>query len=117
MRLEDIIRNLNLQVYAGKELLQREVKGAYASDLLSDVMGRAREGQVWITMQTHKNTIAVASLKELSAIIIVNGGKPDANALEAAVTEGIVLLGTSDGSYSICGKLYKIMERDEMVQG
>lgn len=115
MNLEDIINKLNLQVYTGKELLKRPVKGAYASDLLSDVMGRAKEGQVWVTMQTHKNTIAVATLKELSAVIIVNGGKPDNNTLEAAVTEGIVLLGTKEGTYSTCGKLYKILERDEMV--
>ena len=72
----------------GRITSDRAVKGAYASDLLSDVMGKASEGDVWITMQTHKNIIAVASLKEIAAILIVNGGKPDEDTLAAAASEG-----------------------------
>jgi predicted transcriptional regulator len=115
MTLENIIQELKLEVFAGKNKFSRPVKGAYASDLLSDVMGRAKEGEVWITMQTHKNIVAVASLKDLAAIIIVNGLKPDEDVVITAETEGVVLLGTSERSFGICGKLYKMMERDAVV--
>ncbi|HLO57397.1 MAG TPA: hypothetical protein VK179_01515 [Bacteroidales bacterium] len=115
MNLEIIINQLNLKVLAGKENTGREVKGAYASDLLSDVMGKAREGYVWITMQTHKNIIAVASLKDIAAVIIVNGGNPDEGTLVAAAAEGVVVLGTHEAAFSTCGKLYKILERDAVV--
>jgi serine kinase of HPr protein (carbohydrate metabolism regulator) len=115
MNLNTIIKELNLQVLTGADKLDAQVKGAYASDLLSDVMGKARERNLWITMQTHKNIVAVASLKEVAAIIIVNNGKPEEDTLAAAEKEGVVLLSTGDTSYMICGKLYKLMERDAMV--
>lgn len=115
MRIEGIIGKLDLQVYAGRDNLLREVSGAYASDLLSDVMGRAKAGNMWITMQTHKNIVAVATLKELAAILIVNGGKPDEDTLTAAASEGIIVLGTAEGAFQTCGRLYEILERNAVV--
>jgi hypothetical protein len=115
MTLKNIINELNLQVFAGADKTNRTVKGAYASDLLSDVMGRAREGELWITMQTHKNILAVSSLKDLSAVLIVNSGKPDDDTLAAAASEGLVILGTDEHSFMICGKLYKLMEGNALV--
>lgn len=115
MTIENIIKELGLQVFAGVNKTGRQVKGAYVSDLLSDVMGKAREGELWITMQTHKNIIAVASLKDLSAILIVNGGRPGEDTIVAAEQEGVILLGTGDRSFNACGKIYKMMERDALV--
>ena len=113
--IENIINELNLHIFAGADKASRPVKGAYSSDLLSDVMGRAREGELWITMQTHKNIVAVAALKELAAIIIVNNGQPDEDTLASAESEGIVMLGAREGSFSVCGRLYKTMERHALV--
>lgn len=110
LTVANLIQELNLVVYQGSDQLQRHVKGAYAGDLLSDVMGKAREGELWVTVQTHRNTIAVASLKDLSAILIVNGGKPDADTLAAAAKEGVILLGTENRSFDTCGKLYQLMK-------
>lgn len=115
MTIDNVINELDLQVFAGVNKTGRQVKGAYVSDLLSDVMGKAREGELWITMQTHKNIIAVASLKDLSAILIVNGGRPEEETITSAEQEGIILLGTGDRSFSTCGRLYKMMERDALV--
>ncbi len=115
MTIKTIINELNLHVFAGADHINRPVKGAYASDLLSDVMGRAREGELWITMQTHKNILAVSSLKDLSAVLIVNGGKPDEDTMETATSEGLVVLGTDKSSFAICGRLYKLMEGNALV--
>lgn len=49
MTVQEIISPLNLKICSGKEGLHREIKGGYTSDLLSDVMGHAREGNVWVT--------------------------------------------------------------------
>ena len=76
MTVKEIIDQLGLQCL-NEANLDAEVTGAYASDLLSDVMGNARSGQVWITMQTHKNVSAIAALKDIPAVIIVRGGVPD----------------------------------------
>ena len=115
LTIADIIHELNLEVICGSGKLQQPVRGAYISDLLSDVMGKAREGELWITMQTHKNILAVAALKDLSAILIVNGGRPEKDMIGAAETEGIVLLGTQERTFAACGKLYKLMERNALV--
>lgn len=115
MTIEDIISALKLTVITGPDFLQKPVKGAYVSDLLSDVMGRAKEGEIWVTMQTHKNIVAVASLKDISAVIIVNGGKPDEDTITAAGMEGVILLSTTDSAFKVSGELYKLMERNAMV--
>lgn len=107
MNIETIVKALDLKVFSGEAGLDREITGGYVSDLLSDVMGRADEGQVWITLQTHKNVMAIASLKELAAIIIVNGHKPDDNTMEQSNEEGIPLLGTSMSTFEVTGKLYE----------
>jgi hypothetical protein len=113
--ISDLVREFELDVFSGENKLQSPVKGAYASDLLSDVMGKATHGDLWITMQTHRNIIAVASLKELSAILIVNGGRPEPETVASAASEGVILLGTKERSFATCGKLYKLMERDALV--
>lgn len=109
MKITDIIKELNLVVFSGRTGLENEISGGYVSDLLSDVMGNAKEGQVWITLQNHKNTMAIASLKDLSAIILVKGIKPDEDTLGKSEEEGIPLLGTGEDTFTIAGKLYSLI--------
>jgi len=109
MQVKDIINNLNLNVFGGSQGLDREITGGYTSDLLSDVMGHADNGKIWITLQTHKNVIAIASLKELSAVILIKGFEPDADMLAQAEEEGIPVLGTKDQAFEMTGKLYNLL--------
>ena len=102
---------MGLTVFCGHENLNREIKGGYTSDLLSDVMGFAREGQVWITLQTHKNVLAIASLKELAAILLVKGNKPEEDMLEQAVDEGIPVLGTDAQTFETTGQVYQLINQ------
>ncbi|MDD4776767.1 MAG: DRTGG domain-containing protein [Fermentimonas sp.] len=107
--LKFFIKELGLECKAGEELLNRVPKGAYVSDLLSDVIGKAQEDMIWITTQAHRNIIAVASLKELSAIIVVNDRKVDDDVLESADSEGVVVLSTKEAAFETAGKLYCIL--------
>lgn len=109
MKVRDIVEKMNLEVFSGEENLDNEIKGGYASDLLSDVMGFAKEGHVWITLQTHKNVIAIASLKELAAIVLVKGNKPEEDMLAQAKEEGIPVLGTSDQTFETVGRIYSML--------
>lgn len=111
MTVQEIANKLNLTVLSGHNLLEKEVTGAYCSDLLSDVMGNAREGNLWITLQVHKNIIAVASLKDLAAIILVKGLRPDAETLKLSETENIIVLSTSKPAFIIAGQLYELIEK------
>lgn len=91
--------------------MDHEIKGGYTSDLLSDVMGFAKEGQVWITLQTHKNVLAIASLKELAAILLVKGNQPEEDMLEQAIEEGIPVLGTDEQTFETTGKVYQLINQ------
>ncbi|MDZ7775212.1 MAG: hypothetical protein U5L09_06120 [Bacteroidales bacterium] len=73
MKVAELAEKLEMKIVSGHQGLSRIIEGGYACDLLSDVMGNAVEGQVWITLQTHKNVMAIASLKELAAVILVKG--------------------------------------------
>ena len=64
MTVFDIAKFFGLETRAGKDHLDEEVTGGYASDLLSDVIAHSRKGNVWITIQTHPNIVAVATMKE-----------------------------------------------------
>jgi len=82
--------------------------GGYASDLLSDVMANSREGDIWVTLQVHPNIIAVASLKDLAGIVIVQGKKPEEQTVEKAQQEGVPLLVSELQTFEIIGRLYNL---------
>lgn len=109
MKVSDIIEKLDLKVIAGEQGLGKDITGGYTSDLLSDVMGNADEGQVWITLQTHRNVIAVASLKEVAAVIIVKGLMADDNTIGQSNEEGVPLLSSDMEAFELSGKLYRLL--------
>jgi hypothetical protein len=78
----------------------------YTSDLLSDVMAKAGEDSVLVTIQAHRNTIAVASLAGIRAIVICNGRDVPADMEEAAVDEGIAIFRTGMTQFEVSGLLY-----------
>ena len=108
MKIADLVENMNLEVIAGKQVLDRDITGGYVSDLLSDVIANAENGNIWITLQIHLNIIPVASMKDISGIIIVNGRKPEAETLQKAEEEKIPILGTKLNAFKTAGKLYQL---------
>jgi len=108
MKLKDIIENLEMRVETAEESVDREVTGGYMSDLLSDVMANSKDGDVWITLQIHPNIIAVATLKDLAGIIIVQGRKPEKETIEKAQSENIPILVSDLQAFEIAGRLYQM---------
>lgn len=82
-----------------------ELTGGYTSDLLSDVMANLKEGQVLITLQAHKNTIAVASLSGAAAVVFCHGRAAADDVLEAAKAEGIAVFSTPDDQFEATVKV------------
>ena len=107
MKVSELVKDLNLKVFSGREGLDHEITGGYVSDLLSDVMGNASEGEVWITLQTHRNVVAIASLKDLSCILLVSSLVPEQSTIEHSEQEGIPILGTALSTFEIAGLLYQ----------
>lgn len=83
----------------------REVTCGYTCDLLSWVMAHGKAGMAWITVQTHMNVIAVASLMEMAAVIIPEGIEMEEPSLQKARDEEINVLSTKLTAYEICARL------------
>ena len=67
MNITEIAAALNAEI-CQSEFEDTELTGAYTSDLLSDVIANAKDGGALITIQAHKNTVAVATLVNISVI-------------------------------------------------
>ena len=81
-------RQMSLDV----ELENKPIEGIYVGDLLSFVMANAKPNQLWLTVQTHPNIIAIASLLELSAVIVVSGVEIPQETIDLANEQGILLI-------------------------
>jgi predicted transcriptional regulator len=113
MKVAELVDKLELKIFSGAGGLENEVSGGYVSDLLSDVMGNASEGKVWITLQTHRNVMAIASLKDLAAVILVKGLAPDQDMAAQSEMENLPVLGSSDQTFELAGKLYALISDQE----
>lgn len=109
MTLETICEKLSLKCKCCWENLKREVTGGYAGDLLSDVMANSAAGDIWVTRQVHQNIVAVAALKEHSAIVVVQGATPEKDTLEKAAKEGIPVLVSDMSEFEVVGRLYQLL--------
>lgn len=113
MNVKEIIEKLQLTALSGQNNLDAEVTGGYTSDLLSDVIANSKEGNLWITLQVHQNTVAVAKLKDLAGIIIVNNREPDEDTLKKADEENVPILCSNDMAFDVSGKLYELISSQD----
>lgn len=97
------------EVLAGDE--QAPISGAYVGDLLSDVMGNAESGELFITIQAHKNSIAVASLVGMPAIILCNSRKASSEMIEAAKEHKIALFESEKTQFEAALLVAKLLSR------
>ena len=104
MTVEQLINDANLKPVCVAEP-QREIDGVYVGDLLSWVMGRASENDAWITIMSNSNIIAVATLADVSCIILAEGVSPDAGVTETAMARGVNLLSSDESAYEIAKRL------------
>ena len=108
MKLNELQTVLPVTVHYAPDDLGQELAGAYCSDLLSNVMGQAKPGMVWLTMQAHPNIVAVASLLGLAGIVLVGGAKPEPDTVKKAASENIPLLSVTASCFDAAGQLYQL---------
>jgi hypothetical protein len=108
VKLIELVQKLNLSVMSAKGNLEREVTGGYASDLLSDVLANSKEGNLWITLQVHQNIAAVASMKDLAGVVLVNSREPEQETVEKAEAENVAIMVTEMPTFELVGRLYDL---------
>ena len=89
---------------AGQEM---DISGCYIGDLLSNVMGQAKTGQIWLTVMTNVNILAVAQLIDLSGIVLLENNQPVEGVLERATLEGIPVFQSKETAYQAAIRLHE----------
>lgn len=108
MKVSELMEALDLKLLTKEVALDGEVRGGYASDLLSNAMGQAQPDMVWVTMQGHQNIAAVASLIGLAAIIVAGDAPVAQDTLNKAELNDVVIFATALPAFEIIGKLYEL---------
>jgi predicted transcriptional regulator len=67
---------------------------------------------LWAMLQTHQNIIAVASLKDISAVILVKGFLPEADTIIKSDIESIPVLSTELDTFNITGRLFELLKKE-----
>ena len=80
---------------------QRQVTGGYCGDLLSWVMGRAQEGDAWLTVMGNVNAVAVAVLADVACIILTEDSPLDPEARAKAEAQGVAVLRSGENAYRL----------------
>ena len=86
----------------------RDVTGCYIGDLLSWVMGRANTGDVWITIMSNVNVVAVASMTDCACVLLAEDVMPEQEVIDKANAQNIVLLRSSKSCYQLAVEVHKL---------
>ncbi len=108
MTVRDLVKELSLTVKAGEDGLDFDVSGCYIGDLLSLAMSSIQKSNVWITIQTSVNIVAVSVLTEGACVILCASQEPDENAKKKANIEGVPLLVSDKSAYELAVLLSKL---------
>ena len=108
MKISEVIEKLGFDAVVLSDP-DTEVNGCYVGDLLSWVMGRAEADNLWITIMTNINTVAVASLSGVSAIVIAEGLDVPENVISAASTQGINILRSKKPTFETSVEVGKLL--------
>lgn len=92
MTIEKVLSDVRFNLVYGVNVETTNVDGYYIGDLLSFVMGKAKKGQLWLTVQTHPNIVAIASLLELSGVVVVEGAEIPEETVLLAKENGVTLI-------------------------
>lgn len=111
MKLAEVMNELGLrEIVLSDDPARLEVAGGYCGDLLSDVMANAPADCLWFTIQGHANTVAVAQLKDIAALVLVNGIEPDPQTVSKARAQQINVLGSAQTSFELCLQYARLNE-------
>ncbi|MBO5432985.1 MAG: hypothetical protein J6A43_02895 [Clostridia bacterium] len=110
MTVKQLQEKLELTFLCGEEIAEnREAEGCYCGDLLSWVMSRASENDVWLTVMGNINSIGVAVLADVACIVLTENASLDDDAKKRALENDVIILTTSKNSYQIASEISKLI--------
>lgn len=107
MTVKEVCKKLNLNILVEGDL-ERTISDCYIGDLLSWVMGRAQEDCIWLTVMGNINSIAVATLADVSCIVLTENAALDEDAKIKAESMDVTILQTEENSYHLATKFFEL---------
>ena len=105
MKIQELAERLELKVVT--KVFDRDVKGVYISDMVSDVIANAKAGDLLVTAQAHANVIAAANLVDTCAIVITQGKALADDVVKMAEKAEITVFTTPLNRWQVATKLYE----------
>jgi hypothetical protein len=109
VKIGEVVKKADVKMRVSGDL-EREVEGCYVSDLLSDVLANSKEGDLWITHQSHPNVVAVASVRGLSGVIITGDREIEPETIKKAEAEQVNLMTCHGSTFEIAGEVYTLLK-------
>jgi len=106
MTIQNVKDILGAELVAGQDL-NREVKTACGSDMMSDVLAFVKDQSVLLTGLVNPQVVRTAEMMDMRCIVFVRGKEPDEAIIRLANDHDIVLLKTHYRMFTACGLLYK----------
>jgi len=107
MTIYELGEKLGLEKLSGKA--DRDVSSCYISDLLSRVLGGCESGDIWITVQSSLNMVAVAMMADASCVILPEGLTAQGNVVEKANEEGLTIFSSEESAYALALKIAELV--------
>ena len=107
MTVKDAMNVLGARVLVGEEFLDREVRSACGSDMMSDVLAFSKDHSILLTGLCNPQVIRTAEMLDIVCIIFVRGKRVDGTILDMARERGIIVMETGHRMFSSCGMLYR----------
>lgn len=111
MTVEELSKKFGYKIVSGnEENLKNSITGVYACDLLSHAMAKVNSGEVWVTVHTNLNVVAVASLTDAACVLIPENIEVDKATIEKANEKGVAFLSGSSSAAHICHEILTALE-------
>ncbi len=107
MTLKDVRDILHADVLYGETMLDREVRTAFACDLISEMLAFAGSGTLLITSLKNPHVIHTAEVMDAVGVVFVGGGQPNLRAMKQIDGSRIPLLATDLLIFKCCGLLFQ----------
>ena len=108
MTTNELCEKLSLKKLSESE--DRETASCYISDLLSRVLGGCQSGDIWITVQSSLNMVAVAMMTDASCVILPEGLTAPDNVVEKANEEGLIVFSSEESAFSLAVKIAQLVQ-------
>ncbi len=106
MKVKEIAKLLNAEILVGEDKAEKEIKGAFGSDMMSDVLAFVSDQAMLLTGLVNPQVVRTCEMMDIKCIVFVRGKRPDQMVLELAKSKEMVIIATEEKMYQSCGILY-----------